>query len=522
MTMNIINQPRLVLAPLLVLLAHCASGGGAKATAPAPAVGDDGGAVGGDDAGNTDTDAGATPTGSTQGDGGGACVAEAGAGDPPDDMGVDTNCDGADGIVGKDVYVDPTNGEDSNDGKPMTPMLSLTAALKLATSRGGSVLVAAGTPTDATLAAPGTWAIYGGYGPAFIGPVTRSLTTLTPPSTGLFVDQAASAHLAHMTVQALMPPATGTMATGLDGGAGVLSLSAHALRSNVAHLELDDMVLQAPQGADGTAGTAGAAGKQGNGSNLCSLPASAYGASAGVSPDGITQPGNVASKKAAAPATAGYDGTDGNDAAATLSLAAGVLVPLLGTVGRSDATPGYGGASGGNGTWNSAAFLGGMGGSGGCPGTGGVAGTSAGSSVALLVLSGTTVVTRSSLLAGLGGTGGDGGAGGAGGAGQMGLPPGASWEQPRPSVPATCDPQMGDVMQMGCAAYGGPGGNGGAGGHGGAGAGGWSVGVLTASGATVSLDAATTVTITKAGVGGMGSQGSRGASGEAHAKYGMP
>jgi hypothetical protein len=514
MNMNRIHHSRLVLAPIFLVLAHCGSGGGARATSPV-SVGDDGGAAGGAEAGadegGADPDGGIDPTGNPPTGDGGACVAEAGAVDPPDDMGADTNCDGSDGIVGKDVYVDPTGGEDTNDGSPKTPMLSLTAALKLATSRGGNVLVAAGTPADTTLSMPGTWAIYGGYGPGFIGAPTRSLTTLTPGPSGLLVDQASSAHLAHMTVTAQMPQA------------GMGSPSVHAVRSDVAQLELDDMVLQAPQAADGVAGATGGVGLAGDGTNRCNLPASSYGVQDGVSPDGVTQPGNPASKAGAAQATAGYPGGDGNDAPATVSLVAGIITGGLGTAGMADGTPGYGGAAGGAGSWNDSGkavhFAPGTGGTGGCPGTGGQPGTSGGSSVALTVLSGTVVVTRSSLQAGLGGTGGNGGAGGAGGAGQLG---GAPEQSQGVSIPASCPTPSADVMQMNCAAYGGQGGNGGSGGTGGGGAGGWSIGVVTAPGAKVSVDSATTVTITKAGVGGVGSQGSRAPSGEAHVEYGMP
>src|SRR5208337_4120304 len=99
MNMNRINHSRLVLAPIFLLLAHCGTGGGAKASAPV-SVGDDAGVEGAAEAGaeesGAEPDAGVGPTGNPSGDGGGACVVEAGATDPPDDMGADTNCDGAD------------------------------------------------------------------------------------------------------------------------------------------------------------------------------------------------------------------------------------------------------------------------------------------------------------------------------------------------------------------------------------------------------------------------------------------
>ncbi len=529
MIMKTISHRTLALAPLLALL-HCGSSASgstpSQGNAPRGSLGDDAGASNAVDAGDPTADGQAGPVQPAPSSGGDTADAgcKAGASDPPDDMGADTNCDGADGVAGKDVYLDPVNGQDTNDGTPKTPLHSLAAALTMATGRGGNVLVAAGSLPDATLSVPGAWAVYGGYGPGFIGPPTRSLTTFAPPSTGLLIEQASSVHLAHMTVKSQTPQAGAAPTGGGDAGTP-WSLSAHALRSSVAKLELDDMVLIAPQGADGSAGVGGTAGLDGNGTNRCSLPTWSFGATTGLSSDGVTPPGNVANKSAAPPATNGYDGTDGTDAAGTLSLALGVVSGAAPGNGRSDGTPGYGGASGGSGTWQSISFSGGVGGSGGCPGSGGTGGTSAGSSIALVVLFGSASVTRSTLQAGLGGQGGDGGAAGPGGAGQPGGTPLASWHTMFANAPPpTCDPNhaANDPMGFGCAAYGGPGGAGGAGGHGGGGAGGWSIGTLTASAASVSLDSATTVTTAKAGLGGLGSQGSRAPAGQVHQQYAMP
>ena len=507
--------------PLFLILAACAAGGHTSGQTQ----GDDSSQpdAGGDDAGEgglaSGDDGGSSPVG-TRGDAGGdAC----GTTDTPDDQGVDSNCDGADGIVGTDVYVDPSSGEDTNEGTPMAPLRTLTAALKLATSRGGSVLVDAGTLTDSDVSATGTWAIYGGYPTTFVGAPQRALTIVTPLSSGLLVEQAASARLAHMTIQG-QPPATGSDAF------------AYGVRTSAAKLALDDMDIEAApagSGTSGTAGTAGAAGgTYGSGSQKCNgalAPQWTNGATAAngyaTSPDGVTKPG-VWPKTPAKQATSGLAGTDGVDATGKLTLSNGLASSDVGTAGAADGTPGYGGAGAtGNGTnvcdyaYDQMEIQGGFGGNGGCPGGGGKAGTGGGSSIALLVISGHVDVTRSNLQASLGGRGGDGGAGGAGGAGGMGSEPTKLSGTGTLSVPSACPAPAKDPMQLECAAYGGQGGNGGAGGHGGGGAGGWSVGVLSASGATAGIDSTTTVTVSKGGAGGAGSQGLRAPSGQSHSQY---
>ncbi|HEX8793583.1 MAG TPA: hypothetical protein VF765_21720 [Polyangiaceae bacterium] len=507
-------------SPLFLILAACAAGGHTPEQTQTGTGWE--GDAGGDDAGEagvaTGDDGGSGPV-TTHVDGGGdACTAT----DAPDDQGVDANCDGADGIVGKDVYVDPNTGEDTNEGTPMAPLRTLSAALKLATSRAGSVLVDAGTLQDSDLSATGTWAIYGGYPTTFIGPPQRGLTIVSPGSSGVLVEQASSARLAHITVQTQAPATTDPP-------------SVYGVRSSAQNLALDDVDIEAPpagSGTSGAAGSAGAAGATGNVGQKCSgaiVPQWAIGATDGngnaTSPDGATRAG-VWPKTPARQATAGLAGTDGVDASGKLALSNGLVSGDQGTAGTGNGTPGYGGAgSSGNGTmvtsyeYQQTWISGGFGGNGGCPGSGGEPGTSGGSSIAVLVISGHVDVTRSNLQSSLGGTGGDGGAGGAGGTGGLGGPPayesGASPFNPAPSCP---DPSK-DEMQLECTAYGGQGGNGGGGGHGGGGAGGWSIGVLMASGATASVDSTTTITASKGGAGGAGSQGLRAPSGQSHGQY---
>jgi len=507
-------------SPLFLILAACAAGGHTSGqTQPdntsQPDAGGDDASEGGPGSGD---DGGSGPVG-TRGDAGGdAC----GTTDAPDDQGVDSNCDGADGIVGKDVYVDPSTGEDTNEGTPMAPLRTLTAALKLATGRGGSVLVDAGTLQDSDLSATGTWAIYGGYATTFVGAPQRALTILSPTSSGVLVEKASSARLAHLTVQT-QPPATTDPST------------AYGVRSSASTLALDDCDIEAPPAGSGTSGAAGTAGAPGAGygneqrCNGALAPNWANGAGAAngiaTSPDGVTQPGRWPSTPAKQ-ATSGLPGIDGVDASGKLTLSNGLVSSDSGTAGASSGTAGYGGAgSSGNGTnatdcqYEQMWIFGGGGGNGGCPGGGAQPASSGGSSIALLVISGHVDVTRSNLQSSLGGTGGDGGAGGAGGAGALGAAPSKLSGTGTLSVPSTCPSASQDVMQLECTAYGGQGGNGGAGGRGGGGAGGWSVGVLMASTASSSIDSATTVTVSKGGAGGAGSQGLRAPSGQSHSQY---
>lgn len=409
----------------------------------------------------------------------------------------------------------------------MAPLRTVTAALKLATSRGGSVLVDAGTLQDSDLSAVGNWAIYGGYPTTFVGAPQRALTILAPTSSGVLVESAASARLAHLTVQT-QPPATTDPPT------------AYGVRSSATALALDDVDIEAPPAGSGTSGAAGNAGAPGatygSGPQKCNGAVTFQWANGATdangdatSPDGVTLAGRWPSTPAAQ-ATAGAPGTDGTDATGKLTLSSGLVTGDTGTAGKGDGNPGFGGAGASGNSSNMVTeyqygqtwILGGFGGNGGCPGTGGQAGSSGGSSIALLVISGKVEVTRSNLQSSLGGTGGDGGAGGAGGSGGLGSEPtyqsGPAFTAPSSSCPSPTQ----DKMALHCAAYGGQGGNGGAGGHGGGGAGGWSVGVLMASGATASVDSTTTITVSKGGEGGTGSQSLRAPSGQSHAQYTLP
>jgi len=469
--------------------------------------------------------------GGTSTDDGSSANGDAGPGkqcgtkDDPDDQGIDSNCDGADGIVGKDVYV-ATAGSDTNSGTPQEPLRTLSAAIKLAVATKGRVIALAGTYPVDTLSQD-AWAIYGGYAAGFAGPPIREQTVLSPmQETGVLLE-GQSAVLAHVAV-AGSPPSTQAMA--------------YALRTRVVQLLLDDAVvrtadaLSAPAAQTGTLGGDGGNGK----TQVCNgatqptyVTGSYYSASAEGKPAGSYNAQNPGASVRAVRATDGAPAGDGINATADFGMLGDLLQGTVGEPGKSDGTPGYGAAAGGNGggwrdgpDWQKQGVWGGPGGSGGCPGEGGQGAQSGGSSVAILVLAGKVTVQRSQLVTGLAGNGGDGGDGGPGGHGGWGgSPTGAGNYVGYPNFACKCpidDPSLqscNDPMNANCAAFGGEGGSGGTGGHGGGGAGGSSIGVATYGTTSVTLDPSSNVVLGPAGTGGSGSGGGRAPNGRRVATF---
>jgi hypothetical protein len=501
-------------------------GGAGSPDAPTQADADTGiAAEAGSDAGGSDAKLDASSESSLT-DG---CVAA--AKDDPDDMAADSNCDGADGVVGVDVYVNAATGGDTNIGTPTKPMGTIERALALAATRGGKVLLAGGPFEVATLDQPGTWTLYGGYDATFTKPPRRELTILRAPATGLLVDLATDAGLVHVTVQGA-------------AASDAAFPSAYGVRNKALKLRLDDVALQASDALAGAAGTTGAAGTNGLlgvvGANVQGTPPSLdcvgtdapvtlRGTSAGSAGGGGALPGDVTlvPPRIASPGGAGRPGTDGGDAAKLPSITAGFLRLAPGGVGKANGTGGYAGAGGGSATFvasypNVLYVYGGGGGSGGCPGLGGGGGASGGSSVALLVLSGEVEISRSSLTTGSAGSGGDGGPGGPGGLGGGGGQAAAERGSTPVVLPPQCLTSSDDPLKLNCAEYGAAGGPGGPGGRGGGGAGGWSIGVATGGSSTANVDAATTTTLGRAGDGGAGNGGGYAPAGENHATYKLP
>ena len=83
--------------------------------------------------------------------------------DPLDAAGVDTNCDGLDGEVGRLVFVSP-DGDDAAAGTPDAPLLTLPAAIARGTQVVDlqGIIVGSGRYAGDVRLAPGVH-LYGGY-----------------------------------------------------------------------------------------------------------------------------------------------------------------------------------------------------------------------------------------------------------------------------------------------------------------------------------------------------------------------
>jgi hypothetical protein len=446
-----------------------------------------------------------------------AACSETSAPDRPDAKGEDSNCDGADGTVGTDVYLDPEKGDDSNSGTPQAPVATIARAVELASARDGAVLIAAGVLVPNALSLDTGLEVFGGYDASFLGEPERHRTTIQTGAEGWSIESTGSVGLHGLTVQ-------GADAEGTTSGHAA---SAFALVLDVANAVLQDVDLQAGDAVPGTSGEPGEPGKSGIDATgklgatglTCFFAAQAdYTDGAdGSKPNAYGQPaGDLSSATAPQTGQVGYPGADGTNASGAPDLDEGTLFFGVAGAGMGDGTAGYGGPGGGGSFYGTCVekngvfykVYGGGGGTGGCSGWGGHPATSGGGSVALLVRAGTVTVQGSRLATGFGGAGGDGGPGGTGGNGGRGAAPdvsryATSCYDPGTTVDmsATCPP---DETEMGCAGYGAAGGKGGDGGQGGAGAGGWTIGVLTAGAAAADLDSATVFDLGKPGVGGMG------------------
>jgi hypothetical protein len=419
------------------------------------------------------------PAPTSEADGGaptGPCVPN-GTKDDPDDQGKDDNCDGADGVIGVDVYVHGTSGADTNGGTPNAPLRSIKAGIALASSRGGRVFVAAGTFELGALAAKGSWSVYGGYSATFVGAPKRELTIIKASSpTGFLLSDAERALFAHFTFTA-------------PSASDAKQQHAFAFRTRAAELVLDDVDVQAGDALAGKNGQSGATGLATTGwTPACS-------AAPGWCP--TPQNGDIAAKRAADDGAPGQPGSDGANARGKLSVADDLLTSDQPTDGLSNGALGCRGGYGATGSLGGSWYSGATGGVGGCPGASGTAGTSGGSTTAILVLRGRVEIKRSRLGTGFGGAGGDGGRGGAGGAGGLGEGPSTG-----------CTPSS-DPLGVGCAVYGGRGGPGGTGGHGGGGAGGSTIGVVVAPGASATVDDPTQLELGMPGSGGQGGSNRR-------------
>jgi len=425
-----------------------------------------------------------------------------GADDPLDDDGIDSNCDGADGKVGRDVYVSPT-GLDSNDGSPTTPKLTIAGALAKTRVTGGSVVLSTGEYELASLEEPGKWRIVGGYDSTFVGKNNRDRVTLVAPHSGLHITgTGVDGMLQHLrVVGASVEP---------DGHA-----TAYALRVKVDRLALDDVHIESGSGRDGASGTS--VGIESGADGLPGRPASSSDNPPSLTCNTVLQPtwswgqdgdNAVGGKRgsppvAGAPGPAGVPGTDGDNGPKAPVLVDGLLRWNDGKPGLPDARPGYGGAGAARSTTSGSA----SGGTGGCPGSPGNAGKSGGGSVAIMLLGGELKITRSLLKTGIAGNGGSGTAGGDGGKGGRG----------GYALGAT-----GPCESTDCSGFGGAGGDGGKGAHGGGGAGGWTIGVVKVGTAKTEIDSATLFTLGSPGAGGLGRGGGYAPNGDRVREHAIP
>jgi hypothetical protein len=410
----------------------------------------------------------------------GQCAAcdSADAGDEPDDLFLDTNCDGIDGNAAESIFV-ADDGNPNANGTQSTPVNTLKTALLLAATDPNRrhILVSEGEYSEDLVIQSQNVSLHGGYTKDWQRSnsavatvralnegrdghsvrnceecvIDRLLLKAEPRTEGLnsigLTVENSKLSLRHVVIAAHLGVSGAPGEPGNDGGAGLNGGNAASIAPGDAG---------APPVCSGRAGGAGGDPARGGAGEAAPEDGGAGGAA-----------GNAGSTDClGGPASISSDGQDGEPGAPGLSGAD--AVPLAGPLplgapdtpkSGSSGQPGWGGGGGGAGgsfrewcTFLALGGAGGGGGSGGCPGSAGTGGWAGGSSVALKILSDVHLsaegVTLSTKGGGAGGAGAPGGEGGPGGLGGLGAP------------------------GTGEAGHGGNGGNGGQGGRGGAGAGG--------------------------------------------------
>ena len=491
------------------------------------------------------------PDGGADGDAG-QMPCDVDAPDPIDPEGLDTNCDGVDGVDSMQVYVAPS-GDDGNAGSREAPFRTLERAVERADGR--AILVASGYYPSLPERLPDGTHMHSGYDdrgewvrqgePATI---TRSSTEPTNWHHTLVGEDVI---LDRFDIRGRDDSAS------TAGAAMAAALVVEGLDGSAATLELVDCLLVAGRGRDGDDGTAGARGELGQetleaescvrgsdgactsaplGRSAARPSACSTGGDGGASASaGVGAVGGGSGGAPGMPGSAGEagrPGVRGSDGRAAPELGAFTVSGydiargadgITGSAGSG----GGGGGGGGRGTsftpcagtelvYRSATAFpggaGGAGGAGGCGGAGGRGGGSGAASAALVVrgvlvrADGTTFRTGGG---GMGGAGGEGGAGGMGGRGSAGSRP-------------VCDRYGGAAGRLTWAgAAGGAGANGGAGGHGAGGTGGPSVGVALIDGASFDRGEAVLFELGPPGLGGP-SPGWRGPDGTRIEVHGAP
>lgn len=474
-----------------------------------------------------------------------ACVPQ-GKTDLPDDMFVDSNCDGIDGDKSAAIFVSP-NGNDNATGRFGAPVKSLSKGVALAASSGKAVYACIADYAENVVIDTKAVSIFGGYDCSDWSRGNARGTVKPASGIALTIQNTTGVTVDRMVFEA---------ADATDPGSSSIAVQiARSNRVSLSHLEL-----RAGDGAAGLAGGAvsavtkrartgadGAAGDYCNAALLdykCTVKASNGGDGPASTCGGVTVYGGTGGAGAPYPSgkpvlgyagapgkkrygAAGANGTDG-EAGSAAALGFGTVSEAGYTPSNSgtDGSDGAVGQSGGGGNggyschYESASLDqladciagvgqdsffygsgGGQGGYGGCGGLAGHGGGGGGASIALLSINSVIALSWSSLSTGKGGDGGapsdgvDGQRGGAGG----------KAGQPSPSA-------LGTYTSLTTGEDGGPGGDGGRGGPGGPGGGGPSV-TIVALGAAPTTQAVT-FTPGAGGTGAPGLAGKDGASGE--------
>ncbi len=443
-----------------------------------------------------------------------ACDFSPGEDDVPDGSGKDTNCDGADGVVGVTVYV-TYDGRDDGDGTSPATAINLARAVQLLESSGGLVtmLFAEGTyATEVPIHPLRSFEFFGGYAEDFRSRDTSrtvritylksaapraievvdiegridgfSIETVDQDAPGvatstLWIDNSPSFTLRDATVTAGQGGAGADGADGAVGATGApgnngLAGSGTSGGSGGAGVGLG-IRLGGAGGAGGTVPNSGANG--GSGGAPCSASGGRGGDADGAVSGAVGWAGTRGTAGCSGTASSAHGGA-GQATVGNVDMSGWTAeTEASGGSGGNGTDGGGGGGGGGGGAANNRASNwggggGGSGGEGGGGGRGGEGGRPGGASIGLL--------SRSSIVyligavdfrvgrGGAGGRGGDGGLGGSGGSGGIGGP-GANWE-------------TGTGSRGGTGGDGGAGGAGGRGACGGGGAGGPSVAIFASGG----------------------------------------
>jgi hypothetical protein len=433
--------------------------------------------------------------------------------DLPDPSGADENCDGADGVVTRDLYVAPGA---SGSGAWNDPA-SFEAALG-AFAGDQYILVATGEyAVAAPLMAPDGVRIHGGYAPNFRSRpgatrvlssanqalIIRDVTAATIEQVDWETADGASSGAHTQTITVInasgvvlrnLAIAAGDGAAGADGATGAAGSLSGPMGLNG---ENGNGVLG---GAGASCGTAGGQGGGTNGPQVAGNSAAIVGTGCG---HGGPAGGNVNDNRSCTTGStyvAGPNqrGTIGEPGCPQLGRGAvGAGGSGVGAIAASGLWSGVDGEKGGKGPLGNAgggggggapyfrnmcASSAGGGGGGGCGGgggdggSGGEPGRSGGASIAMVVQDSTLTLDNVTVHTGAGGNGGQGGDGGPGAAGVPGSGGG---------IGGTVSGTSSTKHQGGSGGAGGDGSTGGAGGCGGGGSGGWSIGVFVVGASTL-------------------------------------